>query len=234
MLIGADYNKVHIDFYGYHLVEPNVFLTDAVMSGISLFIAFSIYSMKEKNEFKRYWFLFFFVYGISSFAGGLGHLLYLYFGVAGKMFTWITGILSIYYIERAMVSVIQEIRLKALLNRLVFSKLLFVFAIFSLVCLTQPISQKPALGFLPVAINTIIGVSLSAGILGYRFKKTINDSFKYFYIGVLIMVPSAIFFLGKINPHQWFDKNDISHVLLTIGIIYFYIGIKKTVGLIKS
>jgi hypothetical protein len=47
------------------------------------------------------------------------------------------------------------------------------------------------------------------------------------------MVPSAIIFLAKINPHPWFDKNDLSHVLLTIGIIYFYKGVQKTKDLVR-
>jgi len=229
MLFGQDYDKLTITIGNYHILEPNVFITDALMAGVSLLLSFYLFRLKSKTEFSRYWFLFFFVYGISSFVGGLGHALFYYFGVPGKFFTWITGILSIYYIERAMIAAIKEKRMYLLLKRIAFSKLLFVFAVFSLVCITQPIVEKPSIGFLPVAINTIFGVILSAGILGYRFSKSIHSDFKYFYYGVLIMVPSAVIFLGKINPHPWFDKNDLSHVLLTIGIIYFYIGIEKTI-----
>src|SRR5574343_52574 len=180
MLFGKDFEKISITIGNYHILEPNVFITDAIMAGVSLLLSFYIVKMRSKTEFSHYWFLFFFVYGISSFVGGLGHALFYYFGVPGKFFTWITGILSIYFIERA-----------------------------------------------------IIGVILSAGILGYRFSKSIHIDFKYFYYGVLIMVPSAVIFLAKINPHPWFDKNDLSHVLLTIGIIYFYIGIEKTKNLVR-
>jgi hypothetical protein len=41
------------------------------------------------------------------------------------------------------------------------------------------------------------------------------------------MLPASAIFLMKINLHQWFDKNDLSHVLMSAGIIYFYIGIAK-------
>jgi hypothetical protein len=34
----------------------------------------------------------------------------------------------------------------------------------------------------------------------------------------------VFFYLLKINPINWFDKNDVSHLFITIGIIYFYIG----------
>jgi hypothetical protein len=228
MLFGQDFEKISITIGNYHILEPNVFITDTLMAGVSLLLSFYIFKIKNKSEFTHYWFLFFFVYGISSFVGGLGHALFYYFGVPGKFFTWITGIISIYFIERAMIAVIKEQPLYLLLKRIAFSKLLFVFAIFSLVCVTQPIVEKPSIGFLPVAINTIVGVILSAGILGYRFSKNMHSDFKYFYYGVLIMVPSAVIFLAKINPHPWFDKNDVSHILLTLGIIYFYFGIEKT------
>ena len=126
------------------------------------------------------------------------------------------------------------IAIASVVNCVVFRKLLFVFAVFSLVCLTQPIYEKPSIGFLPIAINTMFGLILSAGILGYRFSKSIHRDYRYFYYGVLIMIPSAIIFLAKINLHPWFDKNDLSHVFMTIGIIYFYIGTVKTNHLIKS
>jgi hypothetical protein len=33
----------------------------------------------------------------------------------------------------------------------------------------------------------------------------------------------------KINLHQWFDKNDLSHILMMIGITYFYLGVKRSI-----
>jgi hypothetical protein len=233
MLFGQDYEKISITIGNIHILEPNVFITDAIMSGTSLLLSFYLHKNKNTTEFHRYWFLFFFVYGISSFGGGLGHALFYYLGIPGKIVTWISGIITIYFVERAMIAVIKEEKLYSLLKRLAFSKILFVFAVFSLVCLTQPIVEKPSIGFLPVAINTMLGLILSAGILAYRFSKSIHSDFKYFYYGVLIMVPSAIIFLAKINPHPWFDKNDLSHVLLTIGIIYFYKGVQKTKDLVR-
>jgi hypothetical protein len=233
MLFGQDYEKICITIGDFTILEPNVFITDAIMAGVSLLLSFYLLKVKRNSEFYRFWFLFFFVYGISSLAGGLGHALFYYFGVPGKIITWISGIITIYFVERAMIAVIKEERLYSLLKRLAFSKLLLVFAVFSLVCLTQPIEEKPSIGFLPIAINTMIGLILSAGILGYRFSKNIHTDFKYFYYGVLIMIPSAIIFLAKINPHPWFDKNDLSHVFMTIGIIYFYLGVVKTKNLVR-
>ena len=98
--------------------------------------------------------------------------------------------------------------------------------IFAWICFTFPIQEKPKTLFLPVAFNTFLGLILSAGLLGYKFYKK-EASFKLIVMGVIVMIPSAFIFLMKINPTPWFDKNDFSHLFLTIGIIFFYLGISK-------
>ena len=74
----------------------------------------------------------------------------------------------------------------------------------------------------------VLGVIVTVGILGYRFSRTRDVNYKYFYYGVLIMLPSAVFFFFKINLQPWFDKNDFSHVLFALGIGFFYWGIIQT------
>jgi hypothetical protein len=102
-----------------------------------------------------------------------------------------------------------------------------VLGIFLRICLNSQVFEKPELGFLPIAINTILGTILSAGILGVVFYRKHQAPFHYFSYGVLAMLPAAFFFLMKINLHPWMDKNDVSHILLSIGNVFFYIGIIK-------
>jgi hypothetical protein len=104
--------------------------------------------------------------------------------------------------------------------------MILVYTIFGWICLIFPIKEKPQIAFLPIALNTIFGVIISAGILSYQFSKK-EQAFKTIFLGVIIMLPSAFVFLLKINIHPWFDKNDLSHTLLTIGIVFFYFGVEK-------
>jgi hypothetical protein len=224
MIIGQDFPKLEWSFMDYIILEPNALVTDTMMALVSFYLAYLLYKKHINTTFSKRWFQFFILFGISSFLGGLGHALFYYFGAMGKMPNWITGIVAIYMIEYAMSAEIVSNDFRKKYEKFIFWKMILVFAIFFWVVSTQAIDEKPELGFLPVAIHTIVGIFTSAGIIGYSLSKTKNESFKFFYWGVAIILPSAFFFLMKINPINWFDKNDVSHLFITIGIIYFYIG----------
>ena len=102
MLIGEDFDKQLIELFGWKIIEPNALITDTLMAIFSLFFAYSLYKKNPKSPFLSKWYYFFLIFGISSFSGGLGHSFYLYWGVAGKFFNWITGIIAIYILEQAM------------------------------------------------------------------------------------------------------------------------------------
>jgi hypothetical protein len=237
MIIGQDFPKIEWSFLDYKILEPNALITDTLMALVSLYLAYLLYKKELNNTLSNRWFHFFILFGISSFLGGLGHALFHYFGAMGKMPNWITGIVAIYLIERAMAAEIVAEASKKKYENFIFYKMILVFVVFAWVISTQAINEKPELGFLPVAIHTIIGVFTSAGIIGYSLSKTKHELFKYFYWGVAIILPSAFFFLMKINPVNWFDKNDVSHLFITAGIIFFYLGAIKVgneAGKIKS
>jgi hypothetical protein len=237
MIIGQDFPKLEWSFMDYKILEPNALVTDTIMASVSLYLAYLLFKKRLNTAFSNRWLYFFIVFGISSFLGGLGHALFHYFGAMGKMPNWITGIVAIYMIEYAMSAEIVSDDFRKKYEKFIFWKMILVFAIFFWVVSTQAIDEKPELGFLPVAIHTIIGVFTSAGIIGYSLSKTKHKSFKYFYWGVAIILPSAFFFLLKINPVNWFDKNDVSHLFITAGIIFFYLGAIKVgneAGKIKS
>jgi predicted membrane channel-forming protein YqfA (hemolysin III family) len=226
MLIGQDFEKIELELFGLIIQEPNGVISDLIMAIVSIVLGVLLLRKFGKSEFEKWWISFFFLYGISAFLGAFGHGFYHYFGALGKVPNWLTGIPIIYFIELAMISLLRDSKRKKTLKVLALSKMILVYLIFAWICFTMPIDEKPKLPFLPIAFNTIFGVTLSAGVLGYQFYRK-EPSFKQLVIGVIIMIPSAFVFLMKINPTPWFDKNDISHLLLTIGIVFFYLGIRN-------
>ena len=191
MLIGEDFEKIHVHLFGLDISEPNVFLSDLIMALISLYCGWRLFRNEQRSAFKNWWMGFFFLYGISSLAGGFGHAFYAYTGHYGKLFTWITGILSIYLIERAMICAFEDTLFQKKLKIVSHIKLTLVYLVFFSILFFGPIDKKPGLPFLPIAINTILGVSWFAGYYAYQLSRKIQAEYKYIFIGVLIMLPSA-------------------------------------------
>lgn len=226
-MIGQDFEKIHFSLFGLDLLEPMALITDVIMGGFSIYLAFRIYKLELKQPFYKGWMYFFLIFGIGAFSGGLGHAMYNYWGIWGKMISWISGPLSIFFIEKAMISVHTNVKTRKLLKTISVVKLILVYAVFVVILLTLNVAENNRFAFLPIAINTIFGVILSAAGLGYYYAKKFTNYYRYFIWGVLIMVPSAFLYLLKINLHPWFDKNDFSHVLMIAGILYFFLGVKK-------
>lgn len=227
-MIGVDFEKIHLVLFGLDLVEPMAFVTDTVLGVTSIVLGFLLTKLTVDHPFRTYWIWFFMIFGVGAFLGGLGHVFFEYWGVAGKFPSWIAGPLSIYLLEQGMIAAHPNDQKLELFKLISFWKMILVYVVFTVVCLYAPIKEKPSLAFLPTAFNTIFGVILTAGFLGNYYAKKIGPEFKYFVFGVIILFPSAFIFLFKINLHPWFDKNDLSHVLMLIGIVYFYLGVKRS------
>lgn len=227
-MIGVDFEKIEFQLFGFELLEPMALITDVIMGSISIFFAIKVFKLRTEHPFYQYWAWFFIIFGIGSFWGGLAHAFYNYWGFIGKIPSWLSGPLSVYCLEQAMISANKKDKVLRRLKMFSFWKLIVVLTGWILIMSLVDLKPKPEIGFLPIAINTIVGVTFAGGVMGMiYFKKGYGALYKYFVLGVLIMIPSAFIFLMKINLHQWFDKNDLSHVLLTLGITYFYIGIKR-------
>ena len=227
MLIGEDFAKISFDFNGLTLLEPNALITDLLMGSMSIYFAFRLNKQKTQHSFLKYWYYFFLIFGIGSVCGGIAHAFFLYTGPQGKFPTWISAILCAYFIEKAMIKSVSTLNRNNFLGKIAFTKMILVFLIVINVISTEAYQKEHTIGFIPIAINTLIGVFISvAAISIYNIKKGFKN-FKYLLFGVLVMLPSFFIFLLKINPAPWFDKSDLSHIIIMIGNCFFYLGLKK-------
>ena len=159
--------------------------------------------------------------------GGIGHLLFNYTGIFGKWFGWLGSLITSIFLEMAFISIYPNTKVKKMLYLISYVKLALMFIIELLILSYADIDKNQALGLIVPSINFLIGIGFCAGYLGYYYQKTISENFKYFWIGVLVLVPTTIFQLFKINPHQYFDRNDLSHIIVILSFIFFYKGLKK-------
>ena len=160
------------------------------------------------------------------FLGGIGHLMFKYWGFNGKYLPWILGIFCVFFVERAMLSLLKSSS-KVIWKNLSLFKLILALLLELGVFYTIDMSKDHSIGLTVPAINSAIGFVFSLVILGNKYRKEIDKNFIYMIYGVLLLIPSGLFISFKINIHPWFDKNDFGHLLLIIAMFLYFKSIKS-------
>lgn len=226
MLIGEDYPKIEFQAFGLDLVEPNAMVGDSIICAVALIIAYKLGKMPIQNTFFKSWRLFFIIFGIGFFFGGLGHMMYNYWGLPGKYASWYSGIFAAFFIERAMISIHESEKFKSIFNKIITGKLILALMGATAVFMFVDLEVDPSLGLRVPTLNTTIGLLFALGYLGFKYSKTITPGFKFLWISIIILIPTAFLQTMKISFHQWFDRNDASHILLIIGLLMYFVSIK--------
>lgn len=212
-------DKLPFSIGGLCLQEPTAFLSNMLIS----FTAFVIYykykseKLSFESDFHKHWKLFFLYIGCGTFLGGFGHVFFQYTGYYGKFPSWILAFIAAFHAAKAMIS------LPILSKKMYRFALGFIFVKF-FILLGLALYTKM---FLYVTIDTSITYLIFCMGLGIHYWLKGLDSFKYTVLAVAVVIPSVFIFTLNLNPGLWFNKNDLSHVLIAITIVIFYIGIVR-------
>jgi len=225
MLIGKDFEKIQWNIGDVVILEPNSIVGNTLIFTFALLVYFNF--PKSKTPFYRLWRAYFLVFGISFLMGGLGHGLYHYTGIIGRYPSWLLGMVSTYLVELAMVSIyVDKTKIKAL--KIIFGLKFIVFILAEiLVFACLDLENNPPIGLRIPALYTLIGMAYAVGYLAANYQKKINENFKYFWFGALVLFPNVFIQGLKINLHPWFDRNDLSHVLLIVGSFFYFVAIRR-------
>jgi len=227
MKVGTDYHKIEVEWFGMELLEPNAFLGDAILGILSLVIGIYLFGRRNEHKFYRYWVWFFFTMSAGFIMGGLGHLMWNYWGVEGKYFSWYAGILGTLFAEQAMISINKNGKERSVFNTIMRLKFVYAFLALSFLIMTRDMTHQLELGLSVSLISTGIGTLFAFGFLPLYYRRQLRQSFRHFWISLIILLPVAYVQGGKFNPAQWFDRNDISHLLMFVALILYLFGIKK-------
>lgn len=229
MLIGQDYPKIEFELFGLNLTEPNAFIGDLLIFLVALYYYFKInkHQSGAGDPFLKNWKLFYLWFGISFLCGGFGHLLFNYTGILGKTPSWFIGMLAPYFIEQATFSIYPHVKSRKLLKQLSLGKLIVFIVLEAVILSVFTIEHAPELGLILPTVCSTIGLLFCLGILGVFYQKRIHDSFKYMWLSVIVLVLSVIPQLMKINFHQYFDRNDVSHILLIFSLVLYFQTIQR-------
>ncbi|SFT73593.1 hypothetical protein SAMN05216474_2031 [Lishizhenia tianjinensis] len=217
---GISPEKLPYTFAGLCLQEPMALITNWLIATICFVCYYNL--GKPESEFEKYWKGFYMLFGLSTVFGGLGHTFFYYTDIYGKFPCWTLGILTSFYAGKAMISLYNPLR-KKLLTRILIAKAVILWVL--------AIALK---SFLFVTVDAVVAYLIFCGGFGVYFWKKGMEGFKYIVFGVVILIPSAFIFLLKLNPHIWFNKDDLSHVLMMITITFFYFGIRFMANYFKE
>lgn len=226
-MIGQDFPKITFDFWGLALLEPNAMIGDIVLFTTSIYIAAQLKPLQNKHPFFTNWRLFFLWFGWSFLMGGIGHLFYNYLALWGKYPSWIMGMIATFWLTKAMLSLWPNQQQKQLFSKaaIILLTIGILVEFYVLLKVDLKIDQSRGL-FVPTVVSGI-GLIFSLVVLGAYYQKTIGTHFRLFWIAALVLLPNAYIQSQKMNLHQWFDRNDFSHVLLLLSLLLYFKGIKK-------
>lgn len=207
--------KIHFEVWGLSLMEP----MSLILNWLICILAFSYFfklNNQPNSDFVRYWRWFFFLFGLSTFFGGLSHFFFHYLGMPGKIPGWACSLFAISSIQYSILTNASE-QVSARLRYVIFIQ-------FFVVCTVLFLDFR----FLWVTIHTAIGLILFLGIWSVRGVMYGQKSLKYFLIGIMLLVCTLPFMILGIDPHLWFNRQDASHILM-LGTLYcFHTGVQKT------
>lgn len=212
-----------IEFFGWVIHTPVTALTDVIVAAICLEAYRRLQRLPAKGEVHRLFIYYFLSMSLATFLGGVvGHALMHYLPFYMKLPGWITSMLSVALLERAVI--IHSKKYISPKIGLFFSWLnileLVVFMTLSLVTLNfQFVLAHAAYG---------MGVVV-AGFSGFIYFKERSTGSKLMLSAVFICTIGAFFFEFKIGISKWFNHVDISHVFMMIGSVLYYKGSRNLI-----
>lgn len=206
------------DYLCNYMCEPTTAITDILLSVFSFWCYWSIATVKKNNPSMSAWSLFFLFLSLATFMGGIAHGISCLQNHSYYMICWLTmqilsGI-SIFFVQQAVfISEIRNIKIKN--NFIIASKI--QLAIF-FVCVFV------FLNFRVLAINSAIGLIqllvLCFPINNRKYKGMVSLGFWISFFTIYINQK-------KINLTNWFNHNDISHVVMFVSMLLIFKGVNS-------
>lgn len=204
--------------FGIRIDEPMTCLTDLFVSAVCFYAFYRLRKQKSDLKLHRYLAFYFLGMGMATTVGGIiGHGFLYALSFAWKLPGWITSMLAVALLERA---VIEHAR-NAVSPRLShFFKWMNIIELLTFMTITLVLQR-----FKFVEIHSAYGILFVVGSFStYTFIKTKSKASKIFMIAVSIAILSSLFYINHWSFHTWFNYLDISHTLMAIAAWVFYKG----------
>jgi hypothetical protein len=207
-------------FMSLSLSEPVTFVTDLAITVACIMFFMLIRKGTENRHSIHYMQWFFGTLGVATFLGGLGHLLLVYGGTVLLLFSWLLSGLAIFFFENQSLLLVSNYRLLMSLRAFLILKLV-VFGIYTL-------SYRNFTGF---EIHAALGLLVIVFVIHLiNFLRYSASGSLLIIIGIVLTSLSALTHSMRFAiSEQWFNHNDISHVIVLASLCAIYQGAIKKV-----
>ncbi|MDW3209017.1 MAG: hypothetical protein R8N23_04075 [Reichenbachiella sp.] len=198
-----------IELLGLQVTEPMTWITNWMVATACFVFGHKLFYYEQADLSQKFWALFFLFIGAASITGGTAHGFIHYVGHKFHHAAWLLSGISIFCAQLAVLPLIEKpkvrsfVRIFCYVQLMAMSASVLVFQHFSSVLIDSIVGL----------IGVVIPVSL-AHYARYKDKRS-----ALVIVGVLTNLVPAIIHLLKISINQWFNFNDISHVVM-IGCFY--------------
>ena len=207
-----------IEFFGVRVDEPVTMSTDIIVAMISIIGYFKLVSRNNSVHVKLYSHFFLWMGFSTLIAGIMGHGFLYRFGVDGKMYGWVLGIIGTGFSQFAVIY-----HAKANISKVAFSSLLILSWMEVVVAMIVLFIIRT---FVIVEIHAAFGLVGMVTILeSINYFKTKSKLSSNMIIGVSFTVVAIIIHSAKIGISKWFNHMDISHVFLGIAVCIMIKGV---------
>lgn len=203
---------------GFQISEPMTTVTDLLVAGVCFYGYYQLNQRKADDKINWYLKYYFLMMALSTFLGGLlGHGFQHIIGFIWKVPSWLFGMYSLLFLERA--SILQASKLLKPKT----SSILKNFNIIKIVIFT--IIVLYTLDFIYVGIHSAVAILLVVLPLQvYNYTKTKSPVSYQFLLGVGWACIAYVVFISEISLHTYFNHLDIAHIFMVLASWKFYQG----------
>ena len=218
-----------IELRGILIREPVTSLTDFIAALVSFYAFYRLHRLGRSAPGHRYFKLYFLLVGLALTASALlGHAFVYLFGTEWKVLGWTFGGLGIFCIQRSAVHIARPWIPSRLFAWCVWGTGLQLLLFLSLTTWGLMGEFDAERGFKFVQINLALGMAgLVLPLHVWVFLRRSNrGSLKVLLALICGLAPTATYNL-RFTPSVWFNRDDISHVLLAIVLFLLYLGARE-------
>lgn len=198
-----------IELLGLQVTEPMTWITNWMVAAACFVFGHKLFYDKQADISQKFWALFFLFMGLASITGGIAHGYILYVGHKFHHGAWLLSGISIFCAQLAVLPLIEKSKVRSFVRIFCYCQLMIMSAS---VLIFQHFSSV-----LIDSIVGLIGVVIPVSLAHYARYKDRRSALVI--VGVLTNLIPALIHLLKISINQWFNFNDISHVVM-IGCFY--------------